>query len=118
MRVERVMLVRVRKAAFIGKIRHEGTALGGTSWETATLSIEQFSPDRRLPSVISSVADARQRDAMSVAEGVGADAARPAGIVPRNADRDVLSRQPASAFDHKPEPPRDTATVASAAPAF
>ena len=93
MRVERMMLVGMWKAALIREISHERAALGGAGGETCAFGVEQFSSYGRLPCVIPGVANPRQGDAVGIPKWVRANAAGPAGIMPRHADRDVLSWQ-------------------------
>src|SRR5258706_10437481 len=100
MRVEGVMLVGVWKTTLIRKISHERAALGSAGRKTGALDVEQFSADRHFPGVVARVTDARKGGAMSVPKRISADPARPTGIMPWHADRDVLRRQPTTTFNH------------------
>jgi hypothetical protein len=91
MRVERMMLVGMWKVTLIREISHERAALGSASRETCAFGIEQFSPNRRFPSVISGVANPWQGDAVGIPKWIRANAAGPTGIMPRHAYRDVTN---------------------------
>ena len=81
--------------------RHERDALAHARRQVGAVEIVEALPcTTHLYFVSSPLADAGQDEATRVVERAGADAPRPASVVPGNADSDVVERQAAGAGDH------------------
>ena len=90
--------VRVRHCPRECEGRHERNALAHTGREIGTVElVEPLTRAMRLHVIAPPLADAGQDEAARVVERAGADAPRPASVVPGDANGDVVERQTAGA---------------------
>ena len=95
------LLVRVRHRPRERERRHERDALAHAGWQVGAVEIvEPLTRATHLHVIAPAFADARKNEAARVVERAGADASRPASVVPRDSDGNVVGRQAAGTGDH------------------